>query len=384
MQMDLHHGLLGPAERRSALAPASHRSPYNLPVKVAALALIVTLGLAGGRAPAEQVVPTDTLTAVAGIRVGHHTLTERPTGCTVILAPDNTVGGVDVRGGAPGTRETDLLEPENTVQFVNAVVFSGGSAFGLAAADGVMTFLAERNVGYPIRGGPVPIVPAAIIFDLGVGDQPSVRPDAGCGYAAAQAATDAPVAQGSVGAGAGATVGKFTGGRPMKGGVGSAALRASDGLIVAALVVVNASGSIVDPRTGRAVAGVRTADGQGLEDPFALIRRNVAAPALGAGRLENTTLGVVVTNARLSKAEAKKVAQMAQDGLARAIVPSHTPADGDSMFTLATGQLAGAANVGVVGRLAAEAVSDAILRAVRLATGVPGYPAVSDLRSRIP
>ncbi|MEZ5319323.1 MAG: P1 family peptidase [Vicinamibacterales bacterium] len=322
--------------------------------------------------------PTDSLTSVPGIRVGHHTLAERPTGCTVILAPDRTVGGVDVAGGAPGTRETDLLEPENTVQHVNAIVLSGGSAFGLAAADGVMTWLAEHGIGYPITGGPVPIVPAAIIFDLPIGDHPEIRPTAACGYAAAGAATSAPVAQGSVGAGAGATIGKsFARGRGMKGGVGSAALRTEGGLIVAALVVVNAVGSVVDPRTGQPVAGVRTADGLGLENPWDLVRRGIT-PASPAGG--NTTLGVVATNARLTKAEARKVARMAQDGFARAIVPSHTPSDGDTIFTLATGQFEGAASTSTVGSLAAEAITDAILRAVRLATGLPGYPAVADLR----
>jgi L-aminopeptidase/D-esterase-like protein len=352
------------------------------------LAALVVAALAGGLAasatsqapPAPQ--PLDSLTSVAGIRVGHHTLEARPTGCTVVLAPEGTTGGVDVRGGAPGTRETDLLEPENTVPHVNAIALSGGSAFGLATADGVMRYLAERNVGYPTRGGPVPIVPAAIIYDLGVGAPPTVRPDAACGQAAAAAAAGTPVVQGSVGAGAGATVGKFArGGGPMKGGVGSAALRSDDGLVVAALVVVNAAGSIVDPRSGRAVAGVRTADGRSVEDPFALVRRGgTGASGWAVPLLEQTTLGVVATNARLTKAQAKKVAQMAQDGLARAIVPSHTPGDGDTMFTLATGQLASEPNVGLVGRLAAEAVTDAILRAVRLARGVPGYPAVMDLR----
>jgi L-aminopeptidase/D-esterase-like protein len=226
----------------------------------------------------------------------------------------------------------------------------------------------------------VPIVPAAILYDLPIGGRPDVRPDAACGYAAAEAASAAPVPEGNVGAGAGATIGKLMGsGRAMKGGVGSAALTLDSGLVVAALVAVNAVGSVIDPRTGRPVAGVRSADGRTLEDPFALVRRGmiVAGPAR-----EATTIGVVATNARLGKAEAQKVADMAHDGLARTIVPSHTPSDGDTIFALATGGLpaASATNVGQVGALAAEAVADAILRAVRAARGIPGYPAAGDLR----
>jgi len=321
--------------------------------------------------------PGGRITDVPGIRVGHHTLTERPTGCTVILTPPNTVGAVDQRGGAPGTRETNLLAPENTVSVVHAIVLSGGSAFGLAAADGVMAYLAEQKIGYPISGTVVPIVPAAILLDLAVGGRPDIRPGPDCGYKAAAGATGGAVAEGSVGAGAGATVGKFSGRRPMKGGIGSASVRGSNGLIVGAIVAVNASGSVIDPRTGKPVAGVRTADGMGLEDPFALIR---AVGDVIARDMENTTIGVVATNARLTKAQALRVSMMAQDGLARAIVPSHTPGDGDTLFVLATGELTDEPSVGRIGALAAEAVSDAILRAVREATGLPGFPAVRDLR----
>ena len=241
-----------------------------------------------------------------------------------------------------------------------------------------MRRLAERGIGFATGIRPVPIVPAAIIFDLGVGGRPEIRPDAACGYEAAKAAATSAPAEGSIGAGAGATVGKSMGGnRAMKGGLGTASLRTADGLIVAALVVVNASGSVIDPRTGRSVAGVRAADGRSLEDPFAIVRRGAVVE--GPGR-ENTTLGVIVTNARLTKAQAMKVAEMAQDGFARAIVPSHTPLDGDTIFTLATGALARDANVGQVGALAAEAASDAVLRAVRLARGLPGYPAASEIK----
>jgi len=318
------------------------------------------------------------ITDIPGVRVGHTTLAARPTGCTVVLVEPAAVASVDVRGGAPGTRETDLLDPKNSVEHVNAIVLAGGSAFGLDAAGGVMRYLAERQIGYATSAGPVPIVPAAILFDLNVGQRPDVRPDAQCGYDAARRATGGPIEEGSVGAGAGATVGKILGlTRAMKGGIGTAAIRTADGLIVGAIVAVNASGSVIDPRTSRPVAGVRTADGRGLEDPFALVRQGIAAP--GPAR-EHTTIGVIVTNARLSKAQVRKVAEMAHAGIARTIVPAHTPADGDALFALATGNLSREANVAAVGAIAAEAVSDAILRAVRMAKGVPGFPAAADLR----
>jgi L-aminopeptidase/D-esterase-like protein len=331
------------------------------------------------------------LTAVAGIKVGHHTLAERPTGCTVILTEAGAVAGVDVRGGAPGTRETDLLDPVNMVQKVHGIVLSGGSAFGLDAAAGVMRWLEEKGVGYDVRIAKVPIVPAAILFDLGVGGKPKVRPGADCGLAAAQAANDGPVAEGSVGAGAGATVGKTGGpGRSMKAGVGSAAIVLPGGLVVAALVAVNAVGDIIDPATGRVIAGVRTADGQGFADARLLVRsgalgrrdpdfdRRRPSPPPAPG--ENTTIGVVATNAILTKVEATKMAQMAHDGLARAISPVHTPADGDTIFALATGTLPGEANASLIGALAAEVMADAIVRAATQATGVAGIPAVRDLQ----
>lgn len=327
-------------------------------------------------------VTATNITAVPGITVGQYTLTERPTGCTVILAANGAVGGVDVRGGAPGTVETDLLAPENTVERVNAVFLSGGSAFGLATRDGVVAFLAAKKIGYATGAGPVPIVPGAILYDLNIGGRPEIRPGADCGARAAAAAKAGPIDEGNAGAGAGATVGKMIGAaRAMKGGIGSAALQTSDGLIVGAIVAVNAVGTVFDPRTGKAVAGVRTADGRALDDPFAIVRRGVLqqAPARG-GSGENTTIGVVATNARLTKAQARKVAQMAHDGMARTIIPSHTPSDGDTLFVLATGDRAGDPNVGTIGSLAAEAVSDAILRAVRAAKSLPGYPAAGEIR----
>lgn len=319
------------------------------------------------------------ITDVPGIQVGHHTLSERPTGCTVILAPPNTVGSVDQRGGAPGTAETNLLAPENMVEIVNAVVLSGGSAFGLDSRQGVMTYLREKKVGYATGAGVVPIVPAAILYDLGIGGKPEITPTADCGYKAATAASKGgPVEEGSVGAGAGATVGKFGGaGRSMKGGIGTASIKSDNGLIVGALIAVNSVGSIFDRRTGQPVAGVRTADGRGLENPFELIRRTTAPPPR---EMENTTIGVVATNAKLTKAQALRVAIMAQDGLARAMFPSHTPSDGDTLFVLATGGLDGAPNVSRIGSLGAEAVSDAILNAVIKAKGLPNYPSVSDIK----
>ena len=315
------------------------------------------------------------ITRVTGIKVGQVTLDARPTGCSVILAPPNTVGAVDVRGGAPATVETDLLRPDELVTNINAVVLAGGSAFGLDVRTGVMRFLEEHKVGYAFGGTYVPIVSGAAIFDLPIGDNPHIRPDADCGYQAASRATAGHVSEGSVGAGAGATIGKFGGpGHAMKGGAGTSALVMSDGLIVGTFVVVNAAGSVVDPRTGKVVAGVRGSDGKSLEDPFALVRRGTAPTGTG----ENTTLGVVATNARLSKAQAQRVAAMAHDGFARAIVPSHTLADGDTIFVLATGELD--ADVSRVGVLSAEAMTDAILRAVRAAKGLPGYPSVADLK----
>jgi L-aminopeptidase/D-esterase-like protein len=318
------------------------------------------------------------LTAVAGLKVGHQTMGMRPTGCTVVLAEGGAVAGVDVRGSAPGTRETGLLNPLNLVDEVHAIVLSGGSAFGLDAASGVMRYLEERKVGFPTAYGVVPIVPAAILFDLGVGD-PKVRPDADCGYAAASSASGGPVEEGNVGAGAGATIGKLMGmERAMKGGIGSAAITLPDGVVVAALVAVNAYGDVVDPARGRVVAGVRTAAGDGLADARVLLR---AGAALKKPVGENSTIGVVATNARLTKTQAAKVAQMAHDGLARAITPVHSLADGDTLFALSTGTLAGEADVSRIGALAAEAVADAVLRAVRAAKGLAGLPAARDLQA---
>jgi len=340
---------------------------------------LALLAAAGAAPQAQSASRNTTLTAVPGIKVGHFTLAERPTGCTVILAEAGVTAGVDVRGSAPATRETDLLNPVNLVQIAHAIVLSGGSAFGLDSASGVMRYLEERRIGFEFGPAHVPIVPAAAIFDLSVGDG-RIRPGADCGYQAARAAADGPVVEGSVGAGAGATVGKAAGmGRSMKGGVGSASLSLPNGLIVAALVVVNAAGDVIDPANGQVVAGVRSADGKALADARKLLRAGGAAN--GAAR-QNTTLGVVATNARLTKTEATRVSQMAHDGFARALAPAHTPGDGDVIFTLATGATGATgsttSDAGQVGALAAEVMADAIVRAARQATGVPGIPAVRD------
>jgi L-aminopeptidase/D-esterase-like protein len=340
--------------------------------------IVVLLCFAFGARPSAQRGPQNlTLTAVPGIKVGHYTYAERPTGCTAVLVDGDAVGGVSQKGGAPGTRETDLLDPLNLVDKVNAVVLSGGSAFGLDAASGVVKWLEEHNIGWPAGPVKVPIVPAAILFDLGVGGSTTPRPTADCGYRAAASATATAVQEGSVGAGAGATVGKFGGGRSMKAGIGSRAIVLPNGLVVAAIVAVNAVGDIIDPSTGKTIAGVRRADGT-LADARKILQSgsNLRTSAPG----QNTTIGVVATNARLSKAEVSRMALMADDGYARTIYPSHTNGDGDTIFSLATGRWEGTADVSIVGALAAEAMGQAVVRAATQATGVPGIPAARDLK----
>ena len=318
-----------------------------------------------------------TLTDVEGLQVGHAVRAERPTGCTVVLAREGAVAGVDVRGAAPGTRETDLLDPLNTVQQVHAILLAGGSAFGLDAATGVMSYLESEGIGFPVGKYRVPIVPAAILFDLGVGDG-RVRPDSACGLEAARHASRAPVVQGNVGAGAGATVGKLYGmARAMKGGIGSASAVLPSGVVVAALVAVNARGDVVDPETGAVVAGVRTEDGRGLADARRILRQGVPQP-LAPG--ENTTLGIVATSATLTKTQATLVARMAHDGFARAIVPAHTPSDGDTIFALATGRTAADVDLGLIGAIAADVTAQAVVNAVRHAESLPALPAARSLR----
>ena len=320
------------------------------------------------------------LTDIPGIRVGHYTDTRAATGCTVVLCEAGAVGGVDIRGSAPGTRETDLLRPGNLVQQVHAVLLSGGSAFGLDAAGGVMRYLEERGVGYEMRAARVPIVPAAILYDLGIGD-PAVRPGPQEGYRACQAATDGPVAEGSVGAGTGATVGKALGIEfATKGGLGTASAVLADGTIIAALVAVNAAGDVVDPDTGEVLAGPRSADGRGFLRTLDILKtRTQPQPAPAAPT--NTTLGVVATNAVLTKDQANKLAQMADDGYPRAIRPSHTMGDGDLVFALATGGKLGEVQLTTLGAVAAEVMALAIIRAVTQAEGLAGVPAARDVKA---
>lgn len=334
------------------------------------------------RSQTESAMRNKGLTDVEGLRVGHHTLTERPTGCTVVLIDgEGAPGGVSQRGAAPGTRETDLLDPLNMVDKVNAVVLAGGSAYGLDAAQGVVRYLEERKIGWNVgAAGVVPIVPAAILFDLPFGGDPTIRPTADCGYQAAQAASDGAVSEGNVGAGAGATIGKVAGReRAMKGGLGSASIRLSTGLVVAALVAVNAVGDVIDPATGQVVAGVRTPDGKRLADARTLLRDGSLMRAVAPRAAENTTIAVVATNARLTKTEVNRVASMAEDGVARAISPAHTVGDGDTVFALATGRWAGDADPSIIGALAAEVLADAIVRAAAQAASLGGLPAARDL-----
>lgn len=299
----------------------------------------------------------ETITVIDGILVGHATDSVAKTGCTAVLCESGAVAGVDVRGSAPGTRETYAIRPGRVVQKAHAVLLTGGSAFGLDAAGGVMQFLEERGVGYATRVGPVPIVPAAVIFDLGVGDA-HVRPDKAMGYRAAQAASGEPVAMGLIGAGTGATIGKTPVSIPSPGGLGSALHRGPSGLLVGAVAMVNAIGNVINPATGRTVSGAMDPATREFVDVSAVLGRGLL-PEAGT----NTTIGVVATNARLTPAEATKVAEMAHDGLARAIRPSHTMRDGDTIFALATGELD--ADVTRAGILASDVFAEAILWAVR-------------------
>lgn len=312
----------------------------------------------------------DDITDIPGIRVGHDTNLEAGTGCTVILCDTPAVGGVDVRGGAPATRETDLLRPMHMVEEVNAVLLTGGSAYGLDAASGVMRYLEERGIGIDTGAARVPIVPAAAILDLPFGSA-TIRPDAVAGYRACEQATAKPVLQGNVGGGTGATVGKMAG--PlfmMKGGLGSASMQLPDGTVVGALVVVNASGDVIDPQTQQVVAGTRKPSEADLRslNPFG-----------------NTTIAVVATTASLSKEHVNKVAQMAHDGMAQVIRPPHTMFDGDTIFALALGPRSqttldmstAASQVSMVGEAAATTLARAIVKAVRNATPLHGVPAAS-------
>jgi len=314
------------------------------------------------------------LTSISGLHIGHAQNEEALTGCTVILCEQGVVGGIDQRGGAPGTRETDALHPLHLVEKVHAIVLAGGSAFGLDAASGVVRYLEERGVGFDVRVAKVPIVPAAILFDLGIGSA-KIRPDAEMGYQACLNATSDPPAEGNVGAGTGATVGKILGiQHATKSGIGTAAIEIGDGLIVGAIAAVNAFGDVVDPVTGQIIAGAWSKEG-GFADSMEVMKRLAGRSVLTFARGENTVIGVVATNAQLTKEQTNKVAQMAQDGLARAVRPAHTMLDGDTIFALATGEKP--ADVNIVGAFAAEAFAQAVVRAVRMAKPVAGLPAAS-------
>jgi L-aminopeptidase/D-esterase-like protein len=307
------------------------------------------------------------ITDVAGIEVGHFTDSRRPTGCTVILAREGAVAGVDVRGAAPGTRETDLLAPTNLVEQVHGVLLSGGSAWGLDAATGVVRWLEEQGVGMDVRFARLPIVPAAVLFDLVVGDA-KIRPDAQAGYAACEAASKRAPAEGNVGAGSGAAVGKIFGiDRAMKGGIGTASITV-DGVTVGAIIACNALGDVVDPDTGRPIAGARTKNGKSLVDSRrAIIKGDAPKPILKGS---NTTIGVIATDAQITKAQASRLATMAHDGLARAINPVHTMSDGDTLFALGTGRAKKSPGMMVLGTLAAEVTARAVVRAIRAAESV--------------
>ena len=322
------------------------------------------------------------ITRVAGIEVGHFTDTRRPTGCTVVMAREGAVAGVDVRGAAPGTRETDLLHPSNLVDKVHAIMLAGGSAWGLEAATGAVRWLEERGVGLDVAVGRLPIVPAAVLFDLLVGDM-RIRPDAAAGYAACAAASSADPAEGNVGAGAGAVVGKVFGiQHAMKGGVGTASVTV-DGVTVGALIACNALGDVIDPDTGQVMAGARTDDGQGMRDTRRALLRGQPPQPLLAGT--NTTIGVVATDAILTKAQAHRLAIAAHDGLARSINPVHTMSDGDTLFSLGTGRAGKSLGMMVLATMAAEATARATVRAVQAARSVTTadglyLPAMADLR----
>ena len=323
------------------------------------------------------------ITRVAGIEVGHFTDTRRPTGCTVVMAREGAVAGVDVRGAAPGTRETDLLHPSNLVDKVHAIMLAGGSAWGLEAATGAVRWLEERGVGLDVAVGRLPIVPAAVLFDLLVGDM-RIRPDAAAGYAACAAASDVDPAEGNVGAGAGAVVGKVFGiQHAMKGGVGTASVTV-DGVTVGALIACNALGDVIDPDTAQVMAGARTDDGRALRDTRRALLCGQPPQPLLAGT--NTTIGVVATDAILTKAQAHRLAIAAHDGLARSINPVHTMSDGDTLFSLGTGRAGKSLGMMVLATMAAEATARATVRAVQAARSVTTadglyLPAMADLRS---
>jgi L-aminopeptidase/D-esterase-like protein len=330
---------------------------------------------------------TNAITDVPGIEVGHADDPQALTGCTVILCKGGAVGGVDQRGGSPGTRETDLLRPLHRVEKVHAVLLTGGSAFGLDAAGGVVHYLEERGIGFDVQVAKVPIVPAAVLFDLGLGSA-DVRPDAAMGYAACMQASDGPPREGNAGAGMGASVGKILGpAGAVKSGIGTSCIAIGRGVRVGAIVAVNALGDVIDPASGAILAGTRAIRVGGIalggEGPFAdtqaMMLKQAGKFALKMASRGNTVIGVVATNARLTKDEANFVAQMAQDGVARTIRPAHTMLDGDTLFALSTGRAS--VDINTLGAYAADAVQAAILQAVRQAASAGGLPSMREISS---
>lgn len=317
------------------------------------------------------------ITDVPGIKVGNIEDLEALTGCTVILTEEGAVCGVDVRGAAPGTRETDLLDPVNTVNEVHAVCLAGGSAFGLDAASGVMQYLEEQGIGLDVGVAKVPIVPGAVLFDLPVGN-PSIRPDKKMGYAASEKAAKGAFPFGNTGAGCGATVGKLTGlENAMKGGLGSASVTLNNGLIIGALVAVNAVGDVRDPLNREILAGPIHPETGELVDSLLYMQENMQSEILPG---MNTTIGVVAVNAKLTKSEAKKIAQMAQNGLARTIFPVHTSLDGDTVFALGTGEES--YSIDLIGSLAAQVMEEAIIAAIKSAEEVSGILSFKSLQEK--
>jgi L-aminopeptidase/D-esterase-like protein len=324
--------------------------------------------------------PAGGITDVAGIRVGHWTETRRPTGCTVVLLDPGTVAGYDVRGGAAGTRGTETLNLIHPTTELQALFLSGGSEFGLDVGTGVTRYMEEQGRGVHLAGAVIPLVAGAILFDLELGDA-RIRPDAEAGYKAALAATSGPVAEGNVGAGAGASVGKLFGMQAaMKTGLGTASLRVGESdVVVGALVAVNAVGDVYNPRTAKIVAGARDLVHGGFANTIEKIKHGYGME-LPAQLRTNTTIAIVATNARLDRVQTTKIAQMAHDGMARAINPVHTLWDGDTIFAAATGKSATQVNPSALGAIAAEALATAIVRAATEATGLQGLPSYRDLR----
>lgn len=327
----------------------------------------------------------NSITDIQGIKVGHAHDPEALTGCTVILCPKGTTGGVDQRGGAPGTRETDVLRPMHLVNSVNAILLAGGSAYGLDAASGVMRYLEEQGIGFNTGSALVPIVPAAILYDLGIGSA-KIRPDAQMGYQACLNASSSAPAEGNAGAGMGATIGKILGmGQSMKSGIGTASMEIGGGVIVSAMIAVNAFGDVISPEDRRIIAGARTlkkgpiqigAEGE-FADTLNMMKSLSGRVIMGVAGQANTVIGVVATNAKMDKEDANKVAQMAHNGLAMTIRPAHTMVDGDTLFALCTNQKK--ADVSSVGAYAAEVVAKAIINAVTKAASAGGIPGLGSL-----